>query len=105
MPKILKNFKQTKDGKFQILNYDVVFADANICEVEMDKEYDDLFVFNGIGYEREEFFKYNKEYKLLIKEDGTVEENENGQATCILPINVDLNNYVVDQQTGRLVRK
>lgn len=104
MPKILKNFKVTKEGKFELLNYDVVFADMNICEVEMDKEYLDLYIFEGVAFERQEFFSKNKEYKLIINQDGSVEENENGNVTCILPIGIDLSNFMVNERR-QLVRK
>lgn len=87
MPKIIKNYKvNKKTGKVELLDYEHVFVDMPICQVDMDYEYDEPYVYQGVCYEKREIFSKNKEVRLRVAPDGrTLIEDPNGQILTLLP--------------------
>lgn len=94
MPKILVNYiYNKKTDKYSLLDNDVVFADMPIAVMEMGVEYDEVLIVpvnnQATVVEKEEYLQKNRQFKLVVNEDGSIVENENG-TPIYLPKDTDV---------------
>jgi hypothetical protein len=83
MPKILVNYiYNKKTNKYALMDTGYVFADMPIAVMEIEAEYGEIMVVPLDGkntvVDKQAFLSVHKQFRLVAKEDGSVEEHEQG---------------------------